>query len=50
MGQNVIPNILTIRVWKREYWLEIKMYVLERQNFDPLPLIADIVRYTQYIF
>jgi len=26
------------------------MYVLERQNFDPLPLIADIVRYTQYIF
>jgi len=39
-----------IRVWKREYWLEIKMYVLGRQNFDPLPLIAAIVRFTQYIF
>ena len=26
------------------------MYVLGRQNFDPLPLIADIVRFTQYIF
>jgi len=23
------------------------MYVLERQNFVPLPLVADIVRFTQ---
>jgi hypothetical protein len=30
-GQNVIPSILTICVQKGEYWLEIKMYVLERQ-------------------
>jgi hypothetical protein len=31
-GQNVIPSILMIRVQKREYWLEIEMYVLERQK------------------
>jgi hypothetical protein len=26
------------------------MFVLERKNFDPLPLIADIVHFTQYTF
>jgi hypothetical protein len=31
-GQSVIPNILTIHGQKREYWLEIKMYVLERKK------------------
>ena len=31
-GLNVIPSILRIHVQKKEYWLEIKMYVLERQK------------------
>jgi len=31
-GKNVIPRILRIRVQKKESWLEIKMYVLERQK------------------
>jgi hypothetical protein len=29
-GQNVIPSILRTHVQKRDYWLEFKMYVLER--------------------
>jgi hypothetical protein len=28
LQQNVIPSILRNRVMKREYWLEIEMYVL----------------------
>jgi len=33
LRENVILSILTIRVLKREYWPEIGMYVLERQQF-----------------
>ena len=29
-GRNVIPNILMIHVQKKDYWLEIEMYILER--------------------
>ena len=29
-GLNVILNILMIHVQKKDYWLEIEMYVLER--------------------
>ena len=29
-GQNVIPSILMIHVQKKDYWVEIEMYVLER--------------------
>ena len=29
-GQNVIPNILMIHEQKKDYWLQIEMYVLER--------------------
>jgi hypothetical protein len=51
MGQNVIPNILTIRVRKGEYWLEIKMYVLGRKKVQSVLLfIEDAVHWALYAF
>jgi hypothetical protein len=33
VSENVIPSVLMVHVLKREYWLEIEMYVLEGQKF-----------------